>query len=180
MDRFPFDDVYVRRLREHDAGTEQHFFDYFQPRLFNYLRSRVRSAADLQEIRQETFQRVLKQIYAGKLREGGALPGFLFRVCDNVVREGWRKDSTEDIEDHPEPVSDDPDPEDNVITHERKRDVQRVLETMKPADANILRALFLEQVPREELCEKLGVKGSYLRVLLHRAIEHFREKYPPG
>jgi RNA polymerase sigma factor (sigma-70 family) len=179
MDRFPFDDDYVRRLREHDAATEEHFHDYFQPRLFNYLRPRVRSAADLHEVRQETFQRVLKQIYDDKLRDGGALPGFLFRVCENVVHEGRRKTSTEDLDDHPEPVSDEPDPEVNVITQERRRDVQRTLEAMKPFDANILRALFIEQVSRDDLRTKLGVTASYLRVLLHRAIEEFRKKYPP-
>jgi len=176
MDRFAFDDDYVRRLREHGARTEQHFHDYFRPRLFSRLRSRLRSAADIEEVRQETFRRVLTKIYENELRDGRTLPGFVFTVCDNIVLELYRKNArTEPLEEHhPEPV-DDADAEEAMITAERQRMVRRVLDELKPQDADILRAM-LEETPREEICQKFGVSSNYLRVLLHRARKHFRAK----
>jgi RNA polymerase sigma-70 factor, ECF subfamily len=35
--------------------------------------------------------------------------------------------------------------------------------------------VFLEEGERSEICERLKVDGDYLRVLLHRAKERFRE-----
>jgi len=178
MDLFAFDDDYVRRLREHDGPTEEHLYGHFYPRLFNYLRRRVRSLADVDEKRQETFERVLKEIYAGKLRDGRTLPGFVFAVCRNVLHEHWRNPETENLDDHAEPAVDEPDQECVMITDERKRAVHRVLEEMKPPGGDILRAM-LEDVPKDEICARYGVSRNYLRVLLHRARHHFRDKYPP-
>jgi RNA polymerase sigma factor (sigma-70 family) len=178
MDRFTFDDDYVRRLREHDAPVEEHFYAHFNPRIFNYLRRRVRSMADVEEKRQETFERVLKAIYAGKLRDGRTLPGFVFGFCRNILHELWRDPVAEDLDDHPEPVVDEPGQEEAMITEERKCAVQRVLEEMKPPGGDILRAM-LQEVPKDEICARFGVSRSYLRVLLHRARKHFRDKFPP-
>lgn len=176
MDRFTFDDDYVRRLREHDGPTEEHFYGYFHPRLFNYLRRRLRSMTDVEEKRQDTFQRVFNEIYADKLRDGRTLPGFVFAVCRNVLLEHWRNPETENLDDHAEPAVDEPDQEQAMITDERKRAVHRVLKKMKPPGGDILRAL-LEDVPKDEICARFRITRDYLRLLLHRARGHFRDKY---
>ena len=178
MDRFTFDDDYVRRLREHDRLIEEHFYGHFHPRLFNYLRRRLRSMTDVEEKKQDTFERVLKEIYAGKLRDGRTLPGFVFAVCRNILHEHWRGPVMENLDDHAEPAVDEPDQEQSMITAERKRAVQRVLDEMKPPGGEILRAM-LEDVPKDEICARFGVTRDYLRVLLHRARKHFRDKFPP-
>lgn len=178
MDLFAFDDDYVRRLREHDVATEEHFYSYFRPRLFNYLRNRVRSYTDFEEIIQETFGRALTAIYAGKLRDGRTLAGFIFAVCHNVLLEHWRAPQSENIDDHPEPAIDEPTAEDTMITDERKRDVHRILNSMNPPGGDILRAM-LQDVSKDEICRRFGVSRSYLRVLLHRALKRFRDKFPP-
>jgi RNA polymerase sigma-70 factor (ECF subfamily) len=176
MNLFGFDDDYVRRLREHDAATEEHFYIHFTPRLFNYLRRRVRSQADIEEKRQDTFERVLSSIYTGKLRDGRTLPGFVFAVCHNILLEHWRAPETENIDDHVEPAVDEPDQEQAMITEERKRAVHRVLNDMKPPGGDILRTK-MQGVPSDELCAQFGINRDYLRVLLYRARVEFREKY---
>jgi len=37
--------------------------------------------------------------------------------------------------------------------------------------------LFLQELPKDEICRLLGVDGDYLRVLLHRAKSRFRAEY---
>ncbi|HEY4642363.1 MAG TPA: sigma-70 family RNA polymerase sigma factor [Thermoanaerobaculia bacterium] len=176
MDLFAFDDDYVRRLRDRDPRTEEHFLAHFTPRLFNYLRRRVRSPADIEEKRQDTFERVLSAIYAGKLRDGRTLAGFVFGVCHKILLEHWRAPETENIDDHVEPANDQPDQEQAMITEERKRAVHRVLNDMKPPGGDILRAN-MQGVPNDEICARFGITRDYLRVLLFRARAEFREKY---
>src|SRR3954452_11532772 len=127
MDLCAFDDDYVRRLRDRDARIEEHFFNHFSPRLFNYLRRRVRSQADIEEKRQDTFERVLSAIYAGKLRDCRTLAGVVFGVCHKLLLEHWRPPETETIDDHVEHATDQPDQEQGMITEEHKRAVHRVL-----------------------------------------------------
>ncbi len=174
MDRFAFDDDYVRRLRGHDAQTEQHFYAFFQSRLFAHLRKLVRSFSDAEDLRQITLTRVLQKIYDGKLRQGGALFGFVFRVCDIAVLEHYRSRKTESLDDQPEPTYDD-DPMAGLITRERQVEVRRVLDELEPRDAEILEALFIRGIPREDFCQEHGITKDNLRVRLHRALKRFAE-----
>jgi len=48
---------------------------------------------------------------------------------------------------------------------------------MKERDRELLRAIFLEEKEKDEICREFGVGREYLRVLLHRAKECFRAKF---
>jgi RNA polymerase sigma-70 factor, ECF subfamily len=54
--------------------------------------------------------------------------------------------------------------------------VEHILDEMPPKKRNVLRAVIFEQLDRDELCERFGVNGDYLRVLLFRAKEEFAER----
>jgi len=55
--------------------------------------------------------------------------------------------------------------------------VRRVLDAMPQRDSDILRALFIEEGDKEEVCRRFGVERDYLRVLVHRAKEKFKAFY---
>src|SRR5947209_3651924 len=56
----PFDSDYLARLRDGDAETERHFVSHFSNVIRISLRYRLRSWELIDDIRQETFLRVLK------------------------------------------------------------------------------------------------------------------------
>jgi RNA polymerase sigma-70 factor (ECF subfamily) len=55
--------------------------------------------------------------------------------------------------------------------------VRQVLEKLPERDRTILRAVFLEEREKDEVCREIGVTRDYIRVLLHRAKQSFREAY---
>src|SRR5262249_54289379 len=65
---FEFTEEYVWRLAERDPAVEDHFTTYFSDLLRIKLRGRLRTQDAVDEVRQETFFRVLR-----KLRNGGLL-----------------------------------------------------------------------------------------------------------
>ncbi len=44
-------------------------------------------------------------------------------------------------------------------------------------DRQLLRAIFLEEKEKDQVCREFGVDRDYLRVLLHRAKNNFRVFY---
>jgi len=54
-----FDDSYLERLRAGDFRTQEHFVAYFSELIQIKLRSRLQSPQDIEDVRQETFVRVL-------------------------------------------------------------------------------------------------------------------------
>jgi len=182
MDFFPFDDEYVRRLRDGDRSTEDHFYSYFEPILRLKLRGRLPSAEAAEDARQETYARVLKKLRApggGEIRDGHAFGKFVLTVCNNIVFETYRGDK------HNEPLDDEiierlaslENSEGELIKEQMRECVRRVISTLETRDRNILEAIFFKETPKAAICEEFGVDQGYLRVLLHRAKEKFRKAW---
>ncbi|HEX6084597.1 MAG TPA: sigma-70 family RNA polymerase sigma factor [Thermoanaerobaculia bacterium] len=179
MELFVFDDDYVRRLREGDRDTANHFHAYFRDLLLLKLRRRLASMDAIDEVRQEVFARCFAHL--GDLREPRKLGAFVNAICNRVLMEYYRAEGrTEPLTDEAEEI---PDPADSVASLDSARNVvrvRRVLEAMAekdPRDSDILKAVFLEEGEKEEICRRFGVERDYLRVLLHRAKEKFKTFY---
>jgi RNA polymerase sigma-70 factor (ECF subfamily) len=178
--RAAFDGAYLERLRLGDPETERHFFAYFGELIVIKVRARNRTA-HAEDVRQETFLRVLKMLRSPNgLRDPGALGAFVNSVCNNVLYETDRSSQRHQAPAAvPDPVPDEvtPDAESQLITEERTQAVRRVLQDLTPKDRQVLRALFLEERDKSAICEQLGVTREYLRVLVHRAKNAFRALY---
>lgn len=176
MELFAFDDDYVRRLRERDGWTERHFVSYFTSLLSIKLRGKVPPDA-VDDVRQEVFTRVLGTIARGELHAGNRLGAYVNTVCNNVVFERYRKEGRTDALNEDAPIAASDDTERATVARETRERVQDVLAAMPHRDAALLRALFLEENDKDEVCRRFGVERDYLRVLLHRAKERFRDEY---
>jgi RNA polymerase sigma-70 factor (ECF subfamily) len=176
-----FDAAYLQRLAEGDPQTEQHFCSYFGELIRIKARARHLTQAMAEDVRQETFLRVLRTLRSpGGLRSAESLGAFVNSVCKNVLREGFRdKKRHEPPADEPAPIPDTvtPSPEAQLSSQECKASVRRVLEQMRPQDSRLLCAVLLDERDREEICREFGVTPAYLRVLLHRAKKEFRALY---
>jgi len=176
VDLFTFDDDYLSRLQERDRVTEEHFVRYFSDLLRIKLRRRLRSKNDIDDVMQEVFVRVFRAIRSGAIREWRKLGSFVNSVCNNVLLEWYRiVKKTEPID----PDIDFPDIhnfENEILENERRALVKSLLRELPKKDARLLRAVFLDERDKDEICRELGIDRNYLRVLLHRAIEKFRRK----
>jgi RNA polymerase sigma-70 factor (ECF subfamily) len=178
---YEFTDDYVRRLRERDPWTEDHFVRYFNELLLLKLRNRLRSIELVDDVRQEVFVRVLRTLRAPEgLRDGRKLGAFVNSVCNNVLLETYRAGRRVDQLDD-DRYAEVPDKavavDEALATGETRARVRRVVDQLQPRDAQILRALFLEDRDKDEICRSFDVDRNYLRVLLHRAKEKFRGEY---
>ena len=83
-----FDEEYVGRLRDGDAGAEEHFAAYFGELIHLKLRRRVRTPQLVEDIRQETLCRVLRILREkGGIEDARKLGAFVSAVCHYVTAE---------------------------------------------------------------------------------------------
>jgi RNA polymerase sigma-70 factor (ECF subfamily) len=176
-----FTSEYVERLTRGDTEIERHFTDYFGELLQIKLRRGLRCSQSVEDVRQETFLRVFSALRSGRgLSSPGKLGAFVYGVCKNVLSEHYRAASRhacmpEKGLDRPELT---PDPEAEFVNEERKRSVREILSKLPPKDREILRLVFIEEREKIEVCRICQVDRNYLRVLLHRAKNRFREGLP--
>jgi RNA polymerase sigma-70 factor, ECF subfamily len=176
-----FDAGYIEDLCAGDLGTEQHFVEYFTELLHLKLRSRLQSRHAIEDVRQETFARVLAVLRKeGSLRQPEKLGAFVNTVCNNVLLEHYRSSSRSqsiDEEGQPELPAKGLDVMDYVAAKELKAKVHEILTELPSRDRGLLKAVFLEERDRDEVCRDFGVDREYLRVLLYRAKQEFKAEY---
>jgi len=177
LELYSFDDEYVRRLCDGDRATEEHFFRYFGEALFSKLRRRVRSVDEIDDIAQETMLRALRSVCSEKtLRDGRKLGSFVNSICNNVLFEWFRKTGKSEmpLDEHLYLADARDSAERRLIKLQDKHRVLRALDALETRDAAILRALFIDERDKDEVCRAFGIDRDYLRVLLFRAKEKFR------
>lgn len=180
MEFFSFDDAYLERLRNRDFRTEQHFVAYFTDLMLIKLRSRMCAPQTIEDVRQETFVRVFRAINdEGGIRSGAKLGPFVNAVCNNVLRE-FQRASARTVP----AVGEEDDPPDRAIdldgmlvSEETRNHVREVLSRLPEKDRLLLKALFIEEKEKDDICRDFSVNREYLRVLLYRAKQSFRATY---
>ena len=180
MELYSFDEAYLKRLRERDFPTEQHFVAYFRKLLVIKLRSRLRGSEAVEDIAQETFLRVFKAMSSERgIRQPERLGAFVNSVCNNVLQEFYRSSGhgTQLDEDTPEPIDQVLDLDGFLVSKQTREQVREVLALLPEKDRQLLRAIFLEEKEKDQVCKEFGVDRDYLRVLLHRAKNNFRVFY---
>ncbi len=180
MELYSFDADYLVRLKQADASTEQHFFSYFSKLLLIKLRSRLRSTQAVDDIKQETFLRVIKAVRSeNAIHSAEKLGSYVNSVCNYVLleyfRSGKRENALEDTALDPPDTT--VDLEGALTTEETRAQVRQVLETLDKKDRDLLRAVFFEERDKDDICRQFGVDRDYLRVLLYRAKAQFRTKW---
>ena len=176
-----FDAVYVDNLRAGDYATQDHFVRYFTELLQLKLRSRLRSPQAIEDVRQETFARVFASLKkGGAIRQPDRLGAFVNTVCNNVLFEHYRSSSRSeslDDEGQPELPATGLDALGHVAAQQLRAKVGEILNDMPARDRALLKAVFLDEEDRDEVCRKFGVDREYLRVLLFRAKQDFKTEY---
>lgn len=179
LEFFQFNDEYVQRLRCGDPVTERHFTEYFSALLDIKLRARLRSSQAAEDVRQETFLRVLRALRGDDgLRDGRKLGAYVNAICNNVLLEQYRSHAR--YSQMPDNVPEVEDPASSAeciaVSEETRRTVREVLSEMPEKNRDLLRKVFFEERDRVEVCREMGVDVNYLRVLLHRARIKFKDR----
>ena len=176
-----FDTTYLEKLRDRDEATEQHFVTYFSELISLKMRSRLQSPQAIQDVKQETFARVLALLRReGGVRHGERLGPLVNSICNNVLFEYYRSEG------RTKPLGESvaanlldrqPDSLRQVISSEIRDNVHKVLESLGDRDRMVIRSVFVEERDKDEVCRELGITRDYMRVLVHRAKQAFRARY---
>ena len=166
----------VEAIQRGQTAAEAALYEKYAARVYYLALSELRAPADAEDVRAETFLRVIPAIRAGRLRSPEALASFILGTAANVIRELARKGR------RAEPVSDQeleqlrraesPPPDADT-----RRAIEQVIGRLKPREQAFLRMYYYEERSKEEISERLGIKEDRMRLIKSRALKSFREIY---
>ncbi len=168
----------VSRIRLGESEAEAALYEKFSARVYFTALSETHSKDDAEDIRAETFLRVIQALRADKLRSADSLPSFIIGFTLNVIREHIRqKYRADSLEDYEYDVASDGSLEQAFLDAETSRALQEAAQQLKPREQQFLRMYFYEELPKEEIARKLGINEERIRLIKSRALQSFRDIY---
>ena len=182
MQFIAFDAPYLERLQRGDAATERHFATYFGELIRLKLRSRLSSKDAMEDVRQETFVRVLALVRTKDgVKQPERLGALVNSVCNHVLLEHYRshRKTESSLDEEPEP--DFVDERVNVSglfeVAETEQMVRKILGDLPERDRRLLQSVLLDERDKDTVCAEMGLSRDYLRVLVHRAKQSFKSSF---
>jgi RNA polymerase sigma factor (sigma-70 family) len=168
----------VSSVEQGNKLAEAALYEKYSDRLYFLGLSELHSREDAEDVRAETFVRVLLALRQGKLRKADSLSSFIVGIALNVIRESRRhKFGTEPLGDNELEIADETSPEDAFLDQEVSSSIEQAARHLKPREREFLRMYYYEELPKEEIARILGIKEERLRLIKSRALQRFREIY---
>jgi RNA polymerase sigma factor (sigma-70 family) len=174
----PIDSDLVIRVGRGDKFAEDQIYRKYSDRLYFLALSELHSHEDAEDVRSETFIRVIHAVRQGKLRKPESLGSFIVGIALNVIRELRRqKFGVESLDDNDEHVAAEASPEEAFLDQEVKSSIAETVKHLRPREQEFLRLYYYEELPLPAIAAALEIKQERLRLIKSRALQRFRKIY---
>ena len=172
----PTDIELVLNIQNGQSEAEGALYEKYSAKVYYLALRESKSSHDAEDVRAETFLRLLQAIRRNQIRSADALPAFILGVTRNVLRELYarRNQGGEVVELFPEHLST-PSHERMLLDREVRVAVQKTLDRLKPREQAVLRMHFYEELPTEEIAARTAIPSERIRLVKSRALKRFRE-----
>ena len=161
-----------------DSTAETALYEKYSARIYFLALSELHSKEDAEDVRAETFLRVLQSLRQGQVRSPDSLGSFIVGTALNVIREQVRQSyKTQPLDDRELSLIGQRTIESAFIDTEASRAIEEAAGALKPREREFLRMHYYEELSKEEIARALGVKEERLRLIKSRALKKIREIY---
>lgn len=165
-------------IQQGDSAAEAALYEKYSARVYFLALSELHSREDAEDVRAETFLRVLQALRQNRLRSAGSLGPFIVGIALNVIREMVRRGyKTEPLGERELNLIEERSLEAAFLDSEASRALEEAARELKPRERAFLRMHYYEELPKEEISRALGVKEERLRLIKSRTLKKFREIY---
>ncbi len=172
-----FEAELVAKIQGGQSNAEAELYEKYSARVYYVALRETRSPQDAEDVRDETFFRVLQAIRGNHLRSASSVAAFILGTTRNVLHEFMRRSQQEGK--YPVRVD-----EPSIPSHEHvfldsavRAAIEQTIARLKPRERELLRLYYYEEMPRNEIARRTGIAEERVRLVKSRALKHFREIY---
>jgi RNA polymerase sigma-70 factor (ECF subfamily) len=162
---------------EADERELEQLYDYYFPRVYNFILGRVRSHADAGELTSRVFEKALGRISSYNPQKAG-FSTWLFTIAGNTVSDYYRmrrKCVLIPIEALWEVPSEQPSMEENLERSENRQFLCKALLELPDRERRIVALKFRSGLTNRRIAKIVGLSESNVAVILYRSVRRLRQ-----
>ena len=170
-----------RAVEDDDAFTE--LYEYFFPRVYNFVFSRLKNGAEADDVTSVTFQKMYENL--GRYDPGkAAFSTWLFRIATNAITDRVRfrpRNKEAEWEDFFDPAGPDSEkPETRMLASESKEELLLAIGKLSEREQRIIALKYWSGLGNKEIAEIMGLNYSNVGTILSRALKVLRKDLEKG
>ena len=171
----PTDTELVTSIQNGHSEAETALYEKYSAKVYYLALRESKSPPDAEDVRAETFLRVIQAVRGNQVRSPEALPAFILGVTRNVLRELYarRRQAGDDISSAAANLITSSH-EHLLVDHEVRLAIEKTIQRLKMRERAILRMCFYEELPTEEIAKRMSIAPERVRLVKSRALKHFR------
>ncbi len=176
--RLSVDIQLVADIQNGRTQAEAALYEKYCAKVYYVALRESRSPQDAEDVRAETFLRVLQAVRGNQVRSPAALPAFILGTTRNVLHELFsrRRQAGKTTETEAADLAA-PSHENFFLDAEVQQAIEQTIVRLKPRERDLLRMHFYEELPADEIARRSGIARERVRLVKSRALRHFRELY---
>ncbi|MED4600985.1 RNA polymerase sigma factor [Paenibacillus validus] len=172
------DEQLVRRMADGDQAAFEAFVHRYHGPLLSYLERTLRNTDKAEDLVQETFIRLLRQLRQGSVPE--RVRSWMYRVAKNLCVDYWRSPSyrsTKELQpDLPDPVDVRPSIVEIYERQETRKELLQSLDQLTDIQKDIVLLRFFQDLKLQEIAEVVDQPLGIVKSQLYYALRKLRKK----
>ena len=167
---------YYNELAQRAATDEDAFeelYQYFFPRVYNFIFARLKNYADADDVTSITFLKMNEHLDNYDPSKA-AFSTWLFRIANNAIIDHTRhidRNNETEWEEFLDPAAPEHDePERQMVTSETSRELLEAIDKLNERERRIVELRYWGEQDTRTIAEILSMSESNVRVTLHRAL----------
>lgn len=167
---------YYNELAQRAATDEDAFeelYQYFFPRVYNFIFARLKNYADADDVTSITFLKMNEHLDNYDPSKA-AFSTWLFRIANNAIIDHTRhidRNNETEWEEFLDPAAPENDePERQMVTSETSRELLEAIDKLSERERRIVELRYWGEQDTRTIAEILSMSESNVRVTLHRAL----------
>jgi RNA polymerase sigma-70 factor (ECF subfamily) len=167
----------LARIQSGDDAAFVETYELFAPKIYRHALFRTSSPQVAEDIMSDTFVRAWETVRL-KAKEIRHLKAFLYRVADNLIIDHYRKNARaavsigEELEETLAAPGNPHDALDRVLAGDK---LAAQLARLRPETRDLLVMRYIDDLPIEDIAERVGKKKNAIYVALHRAVKELQQ-----
>jgi RNA polymerase sigma-70 factor (ECF subfamily) len=164
MDAHVDDATLVRNYLKGDERSLEFLIERHNPRIFNFIYSKVFDREITEDIFQDTFIKVIRTLKLGKYNEEGKFLPWVMRIAHNLVIDHYRKsnrmpryEGSQEFHVFSIMQDDKLNAEKQLIRDQIETDISEMIHRLPPEQQDVIRMRMYQDMSFKEIAEKTGV-----------------------
>lgn len=161
-----------------DEEAFEELYEYFFPRVYNFIYARVKNSADADDITSITFMKMNENLERYNPTQA-AFSTWLFRIATNSIIDHTRRvenNQETEWEDFFDPAAPEyQEPEAQVLEKENNRELFAALDKLSERERRIVELKFFSDMDTRSIAEILMMSEANVRTTLHRTLAKLKK-----